>query len=132
MFGEECLSSLTSDSPSELDILSHDSHTLSVDGSEVGVLEQTNKVSLSGLLEGKHGTRLETEISLEVLSNLSHETLERKLSDQKLSALLISSDLSKSNSTRSVSVRLLNSSGRGHRLAGCLGSELLSWGLSSG
>ena len=132
MFGEECLSSLTSDSPSELDILSHDCHTLSVDGSEVGVLEQTNEVSLSGLLEGKNCARLEAKISLEVLSNLSDETLERKLSDQELSALLISSDLSKSHSTRSISVRLLNSSSRGHRLAGCLGSELLPWGLSSG
>ncbi len=48
------LSPLASDSSSELDVLSHDGNTLSVDGCEVGVLEQTNQVSLGGLLESQN------------------------------------------------------------------------------
>jgi len=127
----EDLSSLTTDAASELDSLSHDSNTLSVDGSQVGVFEETNEVSFSSLLEGHDGARLESEIGLEVLSDLTNQTLEWELSDQQLSALLITSDLTKSNSTRSVSVGLLDSTVRWMRLTGSLGSELLSWGLSS-
>jgi len=114
-----------------LDVLGHDSNTLSVDGSQVGVLEETNEVSFSSLLEGHNGARLESEIGLEVLGDLTNQTLEWELSDQQLSALLITSDLTKSNSTRSISVGLLDSTVRWVRLSGSLGSELLSWGLSS-
>ena len=103
-----------------------------MDGSEVGVLEQTNEVSLGGLLEGQNSARLESEVGLEVLGNLSDQSLEGKLADQQLSALLVASDLSERNSTRSVSVGLLDSSGGGGRLACSLRSELLSGGLSSG
>ena len=132
MVSREQLSSLTSDSSSELNILSHDSDTLGVDRSKVGVLEKTDEVSLSSLLEGQYCAGLESEISLEVLCNLSDETLEGELSDQELSALLITSDLSQGYSTRSVSVWLLDSSGRRSRLASSLGSELLSRRFSSG
>jgi len=125
------LSSLASDSASKLDVLGHDGHTLGVDGSQVGVLEKTDEVCLSGLLKSQYSTRLESEIGLEVLCNLAYESLERKLSDEKLSALLVASDLSQSHSTRSISVGLLDSSSRGSGLAGSLGSELLSRGLSS-
>ncbi len=113
MFHEANLSPLTSDSSGELDVLSHDGNTLSVDGCEVGILEQTNQVGLSGLLESQDSARLEAEIGLEVLSDLTNQTLEGELSDQELSALLITSDLSQSDSTRSVSVGLLDSSSRG-------------------
>ena len=103
-----------------------------MDGCEVGILEKANQVSLSGLLESKDSARLESEISLEVLSDLTNKALEGQLSDQKLGALLITSDLSESDGTGSIPVGLLDSSSRGSRLAGRLGSELLSGGLSSG
>ena len=45
------LSPLASDTSSQLDVLGHDGYSLSVDGTQVGVLEQTNQVSLTGLLE---------------------------------------------------------------------------------
>lgn len=41
------------------------SHTLSVDRRKVGVLEEGDKVGLSGLLQGHDGGGLETEIRLE-------------------------------------------------------------------
>jgi len=103
-----------------------------MDGSQVGVFEETNEVSFSSLLEGHDGGGLESEISLEVLGDLSDETLEWELSDQKFSALLITSDLSQGNSTWSISVWLLDTTVRWVRLAGSLGSELLSWGFSTG
>ena len=85
--GEEgnFLSSLSSDSPGQLDVLGHDGDTLGVDGAQVGVLKQADQVALAGFLQGHDGGALESEIGLEVLGNLSHEPLEGKLSDQQLS-----------------------------------------------
>ena len=46
------LSTLTTDAAGKLDVLGHDGDTLGVDGAQVGVLKQTDEVSLAGLLEG--------------------------------------------------------------------------------
>jgi len=127
-----CLSPLSTDSPGELDVLGHDSDTLGVDGAQVGVLEQPDQVGLTGLLKSSNGGRLEPEISFEILSDLSHETLEGQLPDEQLSGLLVSSDLPESHGTGPVSVRLLHSSGGGSRLPGSLGGQLLPRSLSSG
>jgi hypothetical protein len=59
-----------------------------VDGSQVGVLEETDEVRLGSLLEGTDGRRLEAEVGLEVLGNLADETLERELADQELGGFL--------------------------------------------
>ena len=62
-----------------MDILWHDGDSLGVDGAEVGVLEETDHVGLSSLLEGEDGRGLETKVSLEVLGNLPHQALEGEL-----------------------------------------------------
>ena len=81
-----------------------------MDGAQVGVLEQADKVGLGGLLEGKDSRSLEAEIGLEILSDLTDETLEGQLADEQISTLLVSTNLTKSDSSRSVSVGLLDSS----------------------
>ena len=73
----EDLGPLSSNSPGELDVLWHDGHTLGVDGAQVGVLKQTNKVGLAGLLESHDGGGLEPEVSFEVLGNLPHLQIQR-------------------------------------------------------
>jgi len=103
-----------------------------VDGAQVGVLEETDEVGLASLLQGTDGSRLEPEVSLEVLGDLPNKTLEGQLSDEKLSGLLVSSDFSESDGTRSVSVGLLDTSGAGGRFPGGLGGQLLTRSLSSG
>merc|ERR1712140_127212 len=105
----EDLGSLSPDSPGELDVLWHDGHTLGVGGAEVGVLKQTNQVSLAGLLKSANGSRLESETSFEILSDFSDETLEGQLPDEELSGLLVSPDLTESHSSGPVSVGLLDS-----------------------
>jgi hypothetical protein len=102
-----------------------------MDSAKIGVLEKANKVSLSSLLKGKDGRSLESEIGLEVLGNLTHKSLERKLADKKLSGLLVTSDLTKSHSSGAVSVGLLDSTSCWGRLSCCLGGKLFSWGLAS-
>ena len=128
----ERLRSLATDAAGELDVLRLDGDSIGVDGGQVGVLEETNKVSLGGLLKGKDGRSLESEIGLEVLGDLTNKALERQLADEELSGLLVTSDLTKSDSSRSVSVGLLDTSGGRGGFAGSLGGELLARSLSSG
>ena len=99
---------------------------------KVGIFKQADEVCLDGLLEGTDGGRLEAEVRLEVLGDLTNQTLEGELSDEKLSRLLVTTDLTESDGTRLVSVGLLDTSGRRGRLAGSLGSKLLTGGLATG
>jgi hypothetical protein len=120
------LRALTTDAAGELDVLGHDGDTLGVDGAEVGVLEETDEVRLSGLLEGEDGRALETEIRLELLGDLTDETLERELADEEVSRLLVATDLTEGDGTGAVTVGLLDTAGGRGGLAGRLGGELLT------
>ena len=93
------LSSLSTDAAGQLDVLGHDGDTLGVDGAQVGVLEQTDQVGLAGLLESHDGGALEPQVSLEVLGDLPHETLEGQLADEELGGLLVPSDLPERHSS---------------------------------
>ena len=94
-----------------------------MNGTEIGVLKESNKVSLRSLLKGKDSRSLESDITLGLRSNLSNKSLEWEFSNEEFGRFLISSDLSGSNGTRSESMGFLNSSGLGDRfLGGSLGS----------
>jgi hypothetical protein len=127
-----CLRALSTDTAGELNILGHDGDTLGVDRAQVGILKETHEVSLSGLLEGKDGRSLEAKVGLEVLSNLTDQTLKGKLADQQVGRLLVPTNLTKSDGSRPVPVGLLDTSGGRGGLAGSLGGKLLTRGLSSG
>ena len=126
------LRTFTADTASQLDILRHDGNTLGVNGTQVGILKKTNEVSLSGFLEGKNGRSLEAKIGLEVLGDLTDQTLEGQLADQQVGGLLVTADLTKSDGTRAVTVGLLDTSGSGGGLTSSLGGKLLTGSLSSG
>jgi hypothetical protein len=102
-----------------------------VDGAEIGVLEETDEVRLSSLLECEDSGSLESEIGLEILSDLTHKSLERELADKELGGFLVSPYLTESHGTRAVSMGLLHASSSGSGLSSGLGSELLSGGLAS-
>merc|ERR1712215_221637 len=123
---------LAPDPPCKLDILGHDSDPLSVDGAQVGILKQANKVGFTCFLESHHCGGLEPQISLKILGDLPHQPLERQLPDEQLRGLLIPPDLPKSDSTGPVPVRLLNASGSRSRLASSLSGKLLPWSFTSG
>jgi hypothetical protein len=95
-----------------------------MDRTQVCILKESNEVSLSSLLKSKYSRSLETKISLEILSDLTYETLEGQLTDEEVSGLLVTTDLTKSYSSGTVTVGLLDSSCCGCRLACSLGSEL--------
>ena len=119
-----------------------------MDGAEIGVLEEGDEVGLDGLLEGADGGALEAEVALEVLGDLTHETLEGQLADQELGRLLVATDLTESDGTWLVPVGLLDTAvllladdqdvldgeyepSGWCGLASCLGRELLTWGLAT-
>jgi hypothetical protein len=101
------LTALTTETTSQLDVLGLDGDTLGVDGAQVGVLKERDEIGLNGLLKSTDGGRLEAEIRLEVLGNLTNKTLEGQLADEELSRLLVATDLTESDGTRLVAVRLL-------------------------
>ncbi len=104
-----------------------------MDGAEVGVFEETDEVSLSGLLEGEDGGALESEVVLELRSDLADESLEGELSDEELGGLLETSDLAEGDGAGSESVGLLDTtSSDGGSLLGLLLGDVLSGGLASG
>ena len=129
----QCSGPLTANSSGELHVLGHDGHTLGMDSAQVGVLEEADHVSLSGLLEGKDGRRLEAEVSLEVRGDLPDESLEGKLADEELSRLLEATDLTEGDGTGLEAVRSLDAgtTARGLALGGLL-SNGLAWVLSAG
>lgn len=101
--------------------------------------DRTN-VTCGGVTQCTHrGNTKQTErthslpkVLLEVLSNLAHETLERQLAKKKLSALLVTTDLTQSNGTRPVAVGLLDTAHLRGGLTGGLGGQLLARGLATG
>ena len=62
---------------------------------------------------------------------MTYQTLEGELADEKLSALLVATDLTESDGTGLIAVRLLDTSGGRRALAGSLGSELLTGSLAT-
>ena len=88
---------------------------LGVDGSQVGVLEEADEVGLSSLLERANGGALEAEVGLEVLSDLTDETLEGELADEQLGGLLVAPDFTERDGSGPETMRLLDTSGGGLR-----------------
>ena len=124
---------LTTDSAGKLHILGHDGNSLGVDGAEVSVFEETDHVSLRGLLEGEDSGGLETELVSVLRSDLTDESLEVELSNEELGGFLETSDLTESDGAGSETVRFLDAvSGGLGLLGGGLVSDVLSGVLGAG
>ena len=73
------------------------------------------------------------ETNLEVLSDFTNETLEGELADEELGRLLVPTNFTESDGTRTETMRLLDTtsgSGGGSLTSLRLGSELLTRGLA--
>ena len=130
-FSERNLSTLSSDSSCQLDVLWHDGDPLCVDGAEIGVFEEADQVSFWGFLQSGDSGRLESEIRLEILSDFTDQSLEWQLSDEQFGRFLVSTDLTKGDSSWSVTMRFLDSSSSWSTLSCGFGSQLLTWSFTS-
>lgn len=126
------LSALSADAAGQLDVLRHDGDTFGVDGAQVGVFEETDQVGFAGLLKGHDSRALEAQIGFEVLGDFTDKSLEGQLADQKLGRLLVTTDLTKSDGTRAVTMRLLDTSGGRCALASGLGGQLFAGRFATG
>jgi hypothetical protein len=93
----------------------------------IGVFKEANKVCFRSLLEGKNGRALHLQIRLQIDSNLVDKMLEGCLPDQKVSVLLVFTDLTNSYSPRAVTMGLLHAPSVSSLL---LCSKMMEWGLS--
>merc|ERR1712110_1304228 len=66
------------------------------------------KVGLGCFLESANGGRLETQIGLEILSDLPNQTLEGKFADEQFSRLLVATNLPQGHGTRAVTMGFLD------------------------
>ena len=125
------LCTLSSDSSCQLDVFGHNGDPLCVNGAEIGVFEEADQVCLRRFLQGSNRCALETQVGLEILGDFTYQSLEGQLSDEQLSRFLVSSDFTKSNGTRSVTMRFLHSSSRRGALSGGFRGQLFSWSFTS-
>lgn len=103
-----------------------------MDGAQIGVFKQADKVRFGCLLEGTDGGRLETEISFKVLGNFPDKPLEGQLSDKEFSAFLVPPNFAKGDSAGSVPVRFSDPAGARGGLSGSLCGKLLARCLAAG
>lgn len=129
---QSALGTLTANTTGKLDILGHNSDPLGMDGTQIGILEKTDQISLRSLLQSKDGGALEAKIRLVILSNLTNQTLEGQLADKELCGLLELADFTESNGTRFEAMRLLDSASGGRGFAGCFRGQLLAGGFATG
>jgi hypothetical protein len=114
-----------------LDVFGHDGDPLGVDGTQVGILKEANQISLAGFLKSSNSRALEPQVGLEILSYFTYQPLERQLTDEELSGLLVTTDFPEGYSTRLVTVRFLDTSGGWGALTGSFGGQLLTRSFSS-
>jgi hypothetical protein len=70
----------------------------------IDVFKEANKVCFQSLLEGKNGRALHLQIRLQINSNLMDKMLEGCLPDQKVSVLLVFTDLMNGDGPRAVTM----------------------------
>merc|ERR1712096_161865 len=115
----------------KLDIFGHDSYPLSMNGTQVGIFEESYQVCFASFLQSTNSCTLETQVSFEILSDFTYKTLEWQFADQKLSGLLVTTNLTKSHGTWTVTMRLLDTSSCWCTFACSLGGKLLAGSFSS-
>ncbi len=96
----------------------------------IAVFKEMNKVCFQSLLEGKKGRALHFQIRLQIGSNLFDKTLEGCLSDQKVSVLLVFTDLMNDDGPRAVTMGFLHAPCVSSLLLCSLCCKMMGWGLS--
>ena len=77
-----CLVALTANATRKLLVTCLDSDTFAVQRLQVGVLKQADKIGFAGFLQCHDSRALESQVRLEVLSDLADQTLEGELANE--------------------------------------------------
>ena len=106
VLGGGTLRMLSPDSSCQHDVPWHEGNSSGVDGTQVGIIKQPDKVCLRCFLETQYCRRLEPQARLEVLGDIPHQPLEGQPPDEQGCGLLEVTDVLQSCSPRSVPVGL--------------------------
>lgn len=103
-----------------------------MNGTQLRVSQNAYQEGLSGLLKGENGVLLVANVGLVILADLHHQALKGSVSDEQVSALLVSANFTESNGARAEAMGSANSS-FGHSGLGHLGAlETLAGHLTTG
>lgn len=91
---------LPSDSAGQVHVLLHDGHTVSVDCTELGVLEDPMQVGLSSLLQSEQCLCLYRQLGVDPLEYFLHNSLEGGPREHQTCVLLVLLDLLESDRAR--------------------------------
>ena len=83
VFGGGTLPWLSPDLSCQQDVLWHDGNLPGVDGTQVGIIKQPDKVCLCCFLETQYRRRPEPQVCLVVLGDLPHQPLEGLFPDEQ-------------------------------------------------
>ena len=97
---EDSLGAFATDTTGKLDVLGHDGDSLGMDGTQVGVFKESNQVSLRGFLKSHNSAGLEPQISLEILGDFSHQSLEGKFADKQFGRFLVATNFTEGDGSR--------------------------------
>lgn len=92
---------LPSDSAGQVHVLLHDGHTVSVDCTELGVLEDPMQVGLTSLLQSEQCLCLYPQLGVDSFEYFLHNSLEGGSRDEQASILLVLLDLLERDRARS-------------------------------
>ena len=122
-----CLRSFATDAPCQFHVFRHDCDAFRVYRAQVGVFEESDQISFRSFLQCQDGRRLEAQVRLEILCDLTNEALERQLADQQTGTFLVATNFAQGDCSRSVAVWLLHCAW--YRFS-CLDGQV-SWCLST-
>lgn len=97
-----------SDSDCQLNVFHHQSDPPCMNGTKVGVFQNTHNEIFSSLLQGEQRCRLESNVELEMLCDLSNEFLKGSFAEQKNGAFLIFSNFHYGSSAWPITMGLLH------------------------
>ena len=103
-----------------------------MDAAKIGVFKKSHKICFRSFLKSNQRRCLESEIIVKAMSNFSDKSLEWKFSEKEFSSLLISSDLSESNCSRSESVWSFDTSFGWGGFSSCFSSKSFLGGFCTG
>lgn len=102
----------TANAAGKTNVLRHDGNAFGMNGTEVGVLEESNQESLCSLLESCNGGSLKSNVVLVGSGNFPNETLEGQFADKEFCGFLVSANFAQCNRPRSKTVRSFDYSAR--------------------
>ena len=108
--------------PRQLHVFGEDRDSAGVYGAQIGVFQYRNQKGLGCLLESSNRISLKTEVRIEILCYLSHQSGERQLVDQQFCCLLVMANFTKCDSSWLVPHGFLDTSSA--QLGLCLLSSL--------